>query len=130
MVKLDKEAVALFKGKNFAYIATVNRDGSPQVSPVWVDIDGEQIIVNTAVGRVKERNVSRDKRVGLAIHDSSNPYSRRIVKGKVVKEVTGKKADESIDALSFKYTGNKKYQGRTPGEKRVVWFIQPVSVTS
>jgi PPOX class probable F420-dependent enzyme len=128
MSKLDDRAVALFKGKNFAYIATIGSDGSPQVTPVWADTDGTNIWVNTAIGRIKHKNASRDKRVTVAIHEQGNPYSWVSVKGKVTKQITGKEADDHIDFLSEKYTGNKKYQNRKPSEQRVILVIEPISV--
>jgi PPOX class probable F420-dependent enzyme len=128
MEKLNAKSVALLKAKNFAYIATLNRDGSPTVSPVWVDYDGKNVIVNTAIGRAKEKNSKRDDRVGIAVHDMSNPYNRVALDGKVAERITGKKADESIDFMSYKYTGNKVYQSRGPGEKRVILVIQPTRI--
>jgi len=128
MVKLDRKAVDLLKGKNFAFIATINRDGSPQVTPVWVDTDGTKILINTAIGRVKEKNVSRDSRVAIAVSDANNPYSFLSFDGKVVQTFTGKKADDHIDFLSFKYTGNKKYQGHKPTEKRILLLVEPTHV--
>jgi PPOX class probable F420-dependent enzyme len=128
MIKLSEKAVKLLKGKNFAFVATIGRDGSPHLTPVWADTDGSRVLINTAVGRVKERNVSRDPRVTIAVADSANPYSYVSLKGKVTKRITGKRADEHIDSLSFKYTGNKKYQGRNAAEKRVILVIEPTSI--
>src|SRR5437899_2862461 len=124
-VKLNDKSVALLKGKNFANLATINRDGSPQLTPVWVDTDGTNVIVNTAIGRVKEKNIARDPRVAISVFDMEDPYSWVSVDGSVVKKITGKEADESIDSLSYKYTGNEKYQGRRPGEKRIKLIIEP-----
>ena len=127
-MKLTDKAIALFKGKNYAQIATIGEDGSPQVTPVWVDTDGTNIIVNTAIGRVKERNITRDPRVAISVFDMKDPYSWVSVDGRVVKKVTGAEADESIDSLSYKYTGNKKYQGRRAGEKRIKIIIEPTHI--
>jgi PPOX class probable F420-dependent enzyme len=128
MVKLDRKAIDLLKGKNFAFIATINPDGSPQVTPVWVDTDGSKILVNSALGRVKVKNLLRDSRVALAVSDANNPYFFLSFDGKVVQKFTGKKADDHIDFLSFKYTGNKKYQGRKAKEKRILFVIEPIHV--
>jgi PPOX class probable F420-dependent enzyme len=125
MIKLSEKSIALLKGKNFAYIGTVNRDGSPQVTPVWVDTDGKNILVNTAIGRVKEKNLARDPRVAVAVYDAANPYQGASFSGKVVNKIAGKPADDHIDSLSDKYTGNKSYQGRTVTEKRVILVIEP-----
>lgn len=128
MSKLDDRTISMFRGKNFAYVGTIGRDGYPQLTPVWADTDGKNILVNTTLGRVKYKNTNRDKRVTVAIYDQANPYSWVSVKGKVTKQITGKQADDHIDFLSAKYTGNKKYQNRQPGEKRVLLIIEPIRV--
>ena len=120
-------AERLFSGKNFAYIATLMKDGSPQLSPVWVDIDGDTILVNTAEGRVKHKNVSRDPRVAISVIDSANPYSMVTVRGRVVaQEKDG--ADSHIDLMAKKYLGMDRYPGRAPGEKRILLRIKPEKV--
>ncbi len=128
-MKLSRKAVALLKGKNFAYLATVNKDGSPQVTPVWVDTDGKNVLINTAVGRVKERNMARDPRVAVSVFDFADQYSGVSIRGRVAKRFTGKRADDDIDSLSYKYTGNKRFQGRIPGQERVTLIIQPTRVS-
>lgn len=124
---IPEQARGLFKDKNFAYLSTLMKDGSPQVSPVWVDIDGDEIIVNTAEGRVKERNVSRDPRVAISVADSTNPYTMITVQGRVVKQ-TKEGAEEHIDQMAKRYLGMDKYLGRAPGEKRVLLRIKPEKV--
>ena len=114
----------LFKKKAFASLGTLKSDGSPQVTPVWVDYDGKNIIVNTAEGRVKDRNLRRDGRVALAIIDPDNPYRYLGVEGKVA-EVTNNGADAHIDKMAKKYLGMDKYPHRRPGEVRVMFKIQP-----
>ncbi len=128
MVKLNEKAASVLKGKNFAFIATINPDGSPHVSPVWVDTDGTNVLINTAIARVKERNAKRDPRVAVAVTDAANPYYRVVLDGKVTETITGKRANDSIDSLSFKYTGNKKYQAGGSGEKRVLLVIKPTRI--
>ncbi|MBS0612258.1 MAG: PPOX class F420-dependent oxidoreductase [Proteobacteria bacterium] len=118
----------LFDKPAFAHLATIMPDGRPQVTPVWVAFDGRYVLVNTAVGRQKDRNLSRDGRVALSILDPANPYRYLEVRGKVV-ERTEKGADESIDALSQRYIG-KAYPFRQPGEKRVLFKIEPEHVTA
>jgi len=120
--KLTKDDKSLFQGKNFAFIATLMKDGSPQITPTWVDVDGDLILINTAEGRVKEKNVKRDKRVAVSIVDSANPYNMVTVRGKVVEQVTNG-ADAHIDKLAKKYLGMDKYPYRTPTEKRVILKI-------
>ena len=117
----------LFHDKNFGFLATVMDDGSPQVTPVWVDIDGDNIILNTAEGRLKHKNISRDPRVAVSVADHSNPYKMVTVQGTVVEQTT-KGADEHIDKMAKKYLGLDKYPGRTPGEKRIILKIKPESV--
>lgn len=129
MAKLSERAIALIKAKNFAYLGTINRDGSPQITPVWVDTDGKNVLINTAVGRLKERNVKRDPRVAVAVYDAGNQYTGVSIAGRVVKTELGKKADDHIDFLSHKYTGNKKYQGRKATEKRIILVIEPTRLS-
>jgi PPOX class probable F420-dependent enzyme len=127
MEKLSAKSLALLKGKNFASIATINRDGSPQVTPVWIDTDGKNAIVNTAVGRTKERNIERDARVAISIFDMKDPYHRVSFDGKVVKKTLGKAAEEHIDFLAMKYTG-KKYDDWKPGMRREILVIEPTRI--
>jgi len=117
----------LFQKKAFAHLATINADGSPQVTPVWVDFDGTHIRFNTAKGRVKERNVRRAPRVALAIMDPENPYRYLRVSGRVV-DVTEQGADQHIDALAKKYLGKDRYPYRQPGEVRMLYKILPERV--
>jgi len=129
MARLNKKAIKVLQGKNFAFLATLNPDGSPQVTPVWADTDGKNLLVNTAAGRVKERNMARDPRVAVSIIDMKNPYYMVSVDGVVRASLKGKKADDHIDSLSFRFTGQKKYQGRrTPDEQRVIFVIEPTKV--
>lgn len=125
MAELSERAKKLLIGKNFAFVATINKDGSPQLTPTWVDTDGENVLVNTALGRQKNKNVTRDPRVTVGVFDSSNPYEYVSIIGKVAKKVTGKAADDHIDKLAMKYTGASKYTGRNPQEKRVILVIRP-----
>ena len=123
----DPSIAKLFEGKNFAFLATLMRDGSPQVTPTWVDIDknNDTILVNTARGRIKHRNISRDPRVAVSLIDSSNPYDMVTVRGRVVEQIRGKNADEHIDKLAKKYLDEEKYPRRRPGEERVLLRIKP-----
>jgi PPOX class probable F420-dependent enzyme len=117
----------LFDKKGFAHLATVGADGRPQVTPVWYDFDGQHIRINTARGRVKDRNLARNPRVALSIQDPENPYRYVQIQGRVV-EMTEQGADAHIDALAKKYMGKDKYPGRTPGEVRVTAKIAPERV--
>ncbi len=119
---------ALFAGKNFAHIATLMPDGSPQVTPVWVTLDGDDVIVNSAEGRVKTENVRRDPRVAISVLSSTDPYEYATVRGRVV-EMTHDGADGSIDGLALKYLGVDSYPYRDPSEQRVILRIRPDSVS-
>jgi len=117
----------LFKKQAFANLATLNADGSPQVTPVWVDFDGANIVVNTARGRVKDKNLRREKRVALTILDPENPYRYLGVQGRVV-EMTEQGADAHIDQMAKKYLNKDTYPFRAPGEVRVIVKIKPEKV--
>ncbi len=119
----------LFREPNYGHLATLMPDGSPQVSPVWVDIDGDRILVNSAEGRVKPRNVRRDARVAISIYNQDNPYSSAFIRGRVV-EITHEGADEHIDKLAKKYLGQDTYPYRQPGDQRVILVIEPEHVGS
>ena len=114
----------LFNKRAFASLGTLMPDGRPQVTPVWVDLDGDYVIFNSAKGRQKDRNVRRDPRVALAIIDPDNPYRYLEIRGRVV-EITEEGADANIDKLAKKYLGVDKYPYRQPGETRVIYKIQP-----
>jgi PPOX class probable F420-dependent enzyme len=118
----------LFGKKAFANLATLMPDGSPQVTPVWVDFDGARIIVNSARGRQKDRNIKRNPAVALAVVDPGNPYRYLEVRGRVV-EITEEGASEHIDKMAKKYLGVDKYPNRAPGEVRVLYRIEPLHVT-
>ena len=126
----DPSIAKLFEGKNFAFLATLMKDGSPQVTPTWVDIDKNNytILVNTAEGRVKHKNISRDPRVAVSIIDSSNPYHMVSVRGKVIEQIKGKDAEEHIDKMAKKYLDKEKYPRRRPGEERLLLRIKPQHV--
>jgi PPOX class probable F420-dependent enzyme len=116
--------IDLFQKKAFASLATLMPDGKPQVTPVWVEFDGHHVIINTAEGRQKDKNLQRDKRVALSLMDPDNPYRYIEVRGKVV-ERTLNGADPNIDALAKKYLGKDKYPFRQPNEVRVIYKIEP-----
>jgi PPOX class probable F420-dependent enzyme len=118
----------LFKKKAFASLGTVMPDGTPQVTPVWVDYDGQHVIVNSARGRRKDKNMKVGAPVALAIMDPDNPYRHLQVRGRVA-EVTEKGADEHIDRMAKKYLDKDKYPFRQPGEVRVVYKIAPSSTS-
>jgi PPOX class probable F420-dependent enzyme len=124
---IPEQARSLFMNKNFAFLSTLMKDGSPQVSPVWVDIDGDEILVNTAEGRVKQKNVTLDPRVAISVADSANPYTMISVRGRVVEQAA-EGANNHIDLMAKKYLGVDKYPFAMPGEKRVLLRIKPEKV--
>ena len=124
----DPSIKSLFENKNFAFLATSMKDGSPHVTPTWVDIEDSYILINTAIGRVKQKNVARDPRVSLSVADSNNPYHMVTVTGEIVEQITGEEAESHIDKLAKKYLNKDKYPGRAPGEKRILLKIKPKKV--
>lgn len=128
MSNIPEEFLDLFEKKAFAHLATIMPDGSPQVTPVWCDYDGEYVRVNSALGRQKDKNMRRDSRVALSILDPDNPYRYLEVRGKVM-EITEEGADQHIDSLAKKYMGVDEYPYRRPGERRVIYKIKPGHIT-
>jgi PPOX class probable F420-dependent enzyme len=126
---IPEKFLDLFQKRAFASLATLMPDGSPQVTPVWVDYDGTHVIVNSARGRQKDRNMERDRRVALSIQDPDNPYRYIQVRGRV-ETIAEEGADAGIDKLAKKYTGADKYPNRRAGEVRVIYKIKPESVTA
>ena len=124
----EKYADLLTK-KAFANLGTLNPDGSPQVTPVWVDYDGKHVRINSARGRQKDKNIARDPRVSLSIQDPDNPYRYVEIRGRVV-EATEKGADDHINKLAKKYLGKDEYPYRKPGEQRVLYKIEPYKFSS
>ena len=111
----------------FAALVTIMKDGSPQVTPIWFNTDGVHILINTAEGRVKDRNMRARAKVALLIQDPGNPYRYLQIRGRVI-EVTKEGADAHIDALAGKYTGVPKYQRSSPGQVRETFKILPEHV--
>jgi PPOX class probable F420-dependent enzyme len=129
MSQITEPVAKLLEGKNFAFLATLMRDGSPQITPVWIDLDKDTntILINTAEGRVKHINISRDPRIAISVINQSNPYEMVTIRGKVIEQVS-QGADEHIDRLAKKYLGVDKYPLRSPNEKRVILRVKPVKV--
>jgi PPOX class probable F420-dependent enzyme len=125
---LSREVLSLLAGKNFASIATVLPDGSPQVTNVWIDYDVDHnILINTAMGRVKEKNTRKNKKVAISITNSSNPYETASIMGEVVEKIT-MGAQEHFDHLTKKYMNLEKYPISNPFEERVILKIRPQKV--
>ncbi len=124
MAAIPESFKDLLQKRAFASLATIGADGTPQVTPVWVDFDGTHVRFNTARGRVKDKNLGRNPVVALAIMDPDNPYRYLQVKGRIA-EVTEAGADAHIDALAKKYTGQDRFANRQPGEVRVTYKVRP-----
>jgi len=125
--KLSEEQRKIFSKKAFVHLATRMKDGGPQVSPVWVDTDGDYIVVNSAKGRLKDRNMRADPRVALSVTDPDDPYIAILVRGRVAK-ITEEGADAHIDKMAKKYLGQDQYPYRTSDEVRVLYYIEPERV--
>jgi len=123
MSKLTDAERQILSGKNFVFVATINPDGSPQVSPVWVDTEGDDLVViNTERHRLKARNLEHDRRVALSAISQDNPYDKISLRGEVA-EITEDGAREHIDKLSHKYLG-KPYPWMKEGDRRVIIKIR------
>ena len=129
MAQLNTEQVALLREPHIAQIVTLMSDGSPQISPVWIDTDGNDVLFNTALGRVKTDNIERDARVAVGVYDAANPTTRVVnIRGHVT-DITSAGADDHIDKLAKKYTGAETYNGHSPNLTRVIVRISPDNIT-
>src|SRR5208337_2676412 len=126
-MKLSDKVKKLVDGKNFASAATLMPDGSPQVATVWIDRDGDTIILNATRSRQRTRNLKRDPRVAICIFDQNNPYSSASIRGKVL-EITEKGGEEHIDKMNMKYHGTPEYAYHTPNDPRVLIRVQATHI--
>jgi PPOX class probable F420-dependent enzyme len=119
--------VKFFRGNNFAFLGTLNKDGSP----TWIDIakdEGQELIlINTARDRLKQKNVSRDPRVSISVVDEENPYSMITIKGRVVDQTT-KGADEQLDKLTKRYLNTERHSAHSSDVKRIILKIKPEKI--
>jgi len=128
-VELDDDLRNALEAPNFWHLATVNPDGSPQSTTVWVHMRGDKILVNSALGRKKPRNIEHDPRVALSFHEhSGSAYRSWGIQGRVVETIVGDQAEADIDMLAEKYIGQTPYPWRSPGERRVTFLIEPIHV--
>ncbi len=121
---IPEKYLDLFDKKAFANLATLNTDGTPQVTPVWVDYDGSHVLINSARGRRKDKNMENNRAVALSIQDPDNPYRYLEVRGHV-DEITEENANQHIDKMAKKYMGVDKYPLRQADEVRVIYKIKP-----
>jgi PPOX class probable F420-dependent enzyme len=121
---LTDQDIAMLRGRNYAHFVTINEDGTPQTTPLWIDVDDEgHVLVNTAAGRVKDRNVRRDPRVAVSVFAQDDPYRWISINGTVVGIEEGDGPLAHIDALARRYDGTPW----TPveGQVRVLFRIRP-----
>jgi PPOX class probable F420-dependent enzyme len=124
----DPRIREFFEGKNFAFLSSLMKDGSPHVTPTWVDIEDDNILINTALGRIKQTNISRDPRIALSIIDQDNQYEMVTIRGKVTEQIIGDVAEKHIDKLARKYINQDKYPRRSKNEQRVILKIKPEKI--
>ena len=128
MAGLTERARRILTGTNFAFLAELMEDGSPHVSPVWIDVEGDLVLVNTAKGRVKEANLSRDPRVAISVSPNDNPYEHVDIRGRVVETREGERAVADIDRLGRKYRDWERFPLKE-GEQRISYLIEAVACT-
>lgn len=124
---MEEKAIKLFQGRNLVFIATLMKDGSPQLSPVWADFQDGHILVNTAEGRIKHKNVLSDPRVAVSVVSNTNPLDMTTIRGKVVQIIPDYEYKHA-DSLTRKYMGKEKYPFKRPDEKRIILKILPEKV--
>ena len=127
MARLDDSARSKIEAPNLAFLATVMKDGSPQVSPIWIALEDGNITFNTALGRLKEKNMRRDPRVAISVANRDDIYDRVTIRGRVVEMTDGEVAERQIDDLARKYLGTD-YPWRKPSENRLKVVVEPVVV--
>ena|SRR6218665_3044791 len=125
---IDARSRELLQDKNFCHVVTIGKDGSPHVTVVWVDVDGDEVLVNGAEGRAWPANLRRDPHVVLTVVNLGNPYEYTVIRGQAV-EITTDGADEHINALAKKYLDEDVYPFRQEGEVRLKVRIQPEKVS-
>jgi PPOX class probable F420-dependent enzyme len=129
MAQLTEKQADLFRGKNWGTVVTLRKDGSPHSTPVWVDTDGEHVIFNTVIGRLKEKHIRRDPRVAVTVIPAADQQSGYVsVTG--TAEFVDEGALEHIDKMALKYLGQEKYPYLQPGEQRVIVKVTPDKVDS
>jgi PPOX class probable F420-dependent enzyme len=127
--ELDKKDLQrLLQGRNLAFISTLSRDGSPNITPMWADMEGDVILINTFESSAKSKNIKKDPRIAISVVESNNPYNMVSIKGRVIDQTT-EGADEHLKKLAKRYLGIGKYYYREPNRKRVILKIKPEKAT-
>ena len=124
---MDSKVEKLLNGKNLVFLATTMSDGSPQVTPVWGNFADSCILINTAEGRLKHKNILRDPRIAISVVDAKNPLDMTSIRGDVV-EILPDYEYKHADFLTKQYMGKEKYPFKRPGEKRITLKIEPEKV--
>ena len=124
---MDLKVEQLFQEKNLIFIATINLDGSPQLTPVWGTFDNGHVLINTAEGRLKHKNVLRDPRVTISVVDHDNPLNMTSIKGEVI-EIIPDYDYSHANKLTKQYMGISEYPFKRDGEKRIIFKIKPMKI--
>ena len=123
--ELDKKDIQrLFQGRNLAFVCTLSGDGSPHVTPMWGDMEGDLILINTFENSIKSKNIKKDPRITISVVENNNPYNMVSIKGRVIEHTT-EGADEHLKKLAKRYLGIGKYYYREPNRKRVILKVKP-----
>lgn len=122
--RLEDSDLELLTGKHFAHVGAIRPDGTPHVTVTWIDADDGRVLVNSAVGRVKDRYLRRDPRVSVTVHDQRDPYRWLRIDGFVEEFVTGEAAERHIDTLNRRYHDGQEWT-YVPGQERVIYRIRP-----
>ena len=123
----QKDMHRLFQGRNLAFISTLSKDGSPHITPVWADIEGDLILINTFDTSAKNKNITKDPRIAISVVENNNPYNMVSIKGRVIERTT-EGADEHLKKLAKRYLGIGKYYYRKPNHRRIILKIKPEKV--
>ncbi|MDF2426456.1 MAG: PPOX class F420-dependent oxidoreductase [Nitrosopumilus sp.] len=124
---MDEKSIRLFSEKNLVFIATIMKDGSPQVSPVWANYEDGHVLINTAEGRIKHKNILRDNRVAVSVVSKDNPLDMATIRG-TVEELIPDYDYTHADKLTLQYMGREHYPFKRDDEKRIILKIKPVRV--
>jgi PPOX class probable F420-dependent enzyme len=127
--ELDKKDLQrLLQGRNLAFISTLSKDGSPHITPMWADMEGDVILINTFESSAKSKNIQKDPRIAISVVENNNPYNMVSIKGRVIDQTT-EGADEHLKKLAKRYLGIGKYYYREPNRRRVILKIKPEKAT-
>ena len=126
--ELDKKDIQrLFQDRNLAFVSTMSEDGSPHITPMWADMEGDVILINTFETSAKSKNITKDPRISISVVENNNPYNMVSIKGRVIDQTT-EGADEHLKKLAKRYLGIGKYYYREPNRRRVILKIKPQKV--